>query len=106
MHQLGFCSDIFGVFRNVHQFVLCNLLGLSLMWVAIMGVIVIYIYALIGFAFFRASFDTDESRFCSTLAECFVTVLRYGAVGELTEVMSIRVCSPLQQYVVWSQKMA
>ena len=71
-----------------------------------MGVIVIYIYALIGFAFFRASFDTDESRFCSTLAECFVTVLRYGAVGELTEVMSIRVCSPLQQYVVWSQKMA
>ena len=68
-----------------------------------MGVIVIYIYALIGFAFFRASFDTDESRFCSTLAECFVTVLRYGAVGELTEVASILV---LQQYVVWFQKMA
>ena len=58
-----------------------------------MGVIVIYIYALIGFAFFRASFDTDESRFCSTLAECFVTVLRYGAVGELTEVVSIFVFS-------------
>ena len=54
-----------------------------------MGVIVIYIYALIGFAFFRASFDTDESRFCRTLAECFVTVLRYGAVGELTEVITI-----------------
>ena len=40
------------------------------MWVAIMGVILIYIYALIGFAFFRASFDTDESRFCRTLTEC------------------------------------
>ncbi len=54
-----------------------------------MGVIVIYIYALIGFAFFRSSFDTEESRFCSTLWQCFVTVLRYGAVAELTEVNSM-----------------
>ena len=70
------------------------------MWVAIMGVIVIYIYALIGFAFFRASFDTDESRFCRTLAECFVTVLRYGAVGELTEVITI-FCLIIFTVVCW-----
>ena len=74
----------FSHFNN--KFGVLYFLGLSLMWVAIMGVILIYIYALIGFAFFRASFDTGESRFCNSLAECFMTVLRYGAVGELTDV--------------------
>ncbi len=60
--------------------------GLSLMWVGIMGLIVIYIYALIGFAFFRASFDPEDQKYCQTLYQCFVTLIRYGAVGELADV--------------------
>lgn len=62
------------------------ILGASLLWVFIMGIIIIYIYALIGFAFFRALFNPEDSLYCRTLAECFVSVLRYGGPGELTDV--------------------
>ena len=51
-----------------------------------MGVIVIYLYALIAFAFMRASFDVENEMYCNTLLQCFVTVLRYGVIGDITDV--------------------
>ncbi len=51
-----------------------------------MGVIVIYIYALIGFAFFRPLFNTGDEMYCGTLGECSVTLLRYGGAAQLSDV--------------------
>ena len=51
-----------------------------------MGVIVIYIYALIAFAFFRPLFNPDDELYCATLAECTVSLLRYGGAAQLTDV--------------------
>ena len=60
--------------------------GKSLLWVAILGLIVFYIYALISFALLRSSFDPDNELYCATLWQCTVTVVRYGLVGDLFDV--------------------
>ena len=60
--------------------------GQSLLWVMIMGLIIIYLYGLIGFAFLRPLFDPEDELYCHTLAQCVVTVLRYGVVGGISEV--------------------
>ncbi|XP_055890997.1 inositol 1,4,5-trisphosphate receptor-like isoform X3 [Biomphalaria glabrata] len=59
--------------------------GMSLLWVAILGLIVIYIYALIGFALLRVYFDNEKTLFCSTLWQCTVTVIRFGLIGDMFE---------------------
>ena len=57
---------------------------------ALLGLIVIYIFSLIAFATFRATFDPAEDElFCSTLYECTLTVLRYGLVGDIYDVSTI-----------------
>nr|XP_019924346.2 inositol 1,4,5-trisphosphate receptor type 1 isoform X2 [Crassostrea gigas] len=57
--------------------------GVSLLWVAILGLIVIYIYALVGFSLLRAYFSPGEYLYCSTLWQCTVTVIRYGLIGDM-----------------------
>ncbi|XP_035825085.1 inositol 1,4,5-trisphosphate receptor type 3 isoform X3 [Aplysia californica] len=59
--------------------------GMSLLWVAVLGLIFIYIYALVGFAIFRAHFAPGNYLYCSTLWECTVTVIRYGLIGDMFE---------------------
>ncbi|XP_046366515.2 inositol 1,4,5-trisphosphate receptor type 3-like isoform X5 [Haliotis rufescens] len=59
--------------------------GMSLLWVAVLGFILIYIYSLIGFALLRSYFSPDEYLYCSTLWECTVTVIRYGLIGDMFE---------------------
>ena len=56
--------------------------GKSLLWVAILLLIIIYIYAVISFSLLRIEFsDPDaENVFCETLDECFVSVLRFGLI--------------------------
>jgi len=45
-------------------------------------VVIIYIYALIAFAFLRKSFDeTEDGAFCETSFQCFVTSLRLGLLS-------------------------
>ena len=60
--------------------------GKSLVWVAILGMVVFYIYALISFALLRSSFDPESQMFCETLWQCTVTVIRYGLIGDIFEV--------------------
>ena len=67
-------------------FLLFIVSGVSLLWVAILGLIVIYIYALIGFAALRAFFAPGEYLYCSTLWQCTVTVIRYGLIGDMFDV--------------------
>lgn len=57
--------------------------GKSLLWVAVLGFIVFYLYALVSFALLRASFTPSERRYCDTLWQCTVTVIRYGLVGDI-----------------------
>ena len=73
--------------------------GKSLLWVAILGLIVFYIYALISFALLRSSFDPDSELYCATLWQCTITVIRYGLVGDLFDV-SIHSSSHLFSYLV------
>lgn len=62
------------------------LLGWSLFWVAVLGLIVIYIYALIGFSLLRAFFDPTNYLYCHTLWQCTITVIRYGLIGDMFDV--------------------
>ena len=60
--------------------------GSSLLWVAALGLIVIYVYAVGTFAFMPNDFDDndgDVALFCGTLFECFVTVLDYGLLDTI-----------------------
>ncbi|CAC5357472.1 unnamed protein product [Mytilus coruscus] len=66
-----------GVIKSVTQ----N--GWSLLWVAILGLIVIYIYALIGFSLLRSFFDPSNYLYCHTLWQCTITVVRYGLIGDM-----------------------
>ncbi|XP_065894275.1 inositol 1,4,5-trisphosphate-gated calcium channel ITPR1-like isoform X2 [Dysidea avara] len=60
--------------------------GSSLLWVAALGLIVIYVYSVGTFAFMPNDFDSndgDTNLFCGTLFECFVTVLEYGLLDTI-----------------------
>ena len=67
----------------------CCLTGVALLWVAALGGVVLYIYAVISFAFLHESADNeaDSDRendlFCDTLGQCFITVIRYGLIDNL-----------------------
>lgn len=57
--------------------------GIALLWVAGLGGVVLYIYAVISFAFLHESFDPQEDLYCESLGECFITVVRYGLIDNL-----------------------
>lgn len=71
-----------GVIKSVTQ----N--GWSLFWVAVLGLIVIYIYALIGFSLLRAFFDPANYLYCHTLWQCTITVIRYGLIGDMFDAVA------------------
>ena len=62
--------------------------GVSLLWVAVLGGIILYIYAVISFAFLHESFhDKGENPlYCNTLGHCFITVIRWGLIDNLGQV--------------------
>ena len=57
--------------------------GISLLWVAALMVIVIYMYSLASFAFLRAHFDMGDGMFCQTSWQCFISSLRVGLMDSL-----------------------
>ena len=63
--------------------------GIALLWVAALGGVVLYIYAVISFAFLHESADNsgeedkDNDLFCETLGQCFITVIRFGLIDNL-----------------------
>ena len=67
--------------------------GKSLLWVAVLGVIVIYIFALVTFAMLRGNMDPtpdgEQNLYCRTLYECTLALIRYGLIGDLFEVSTI-----------------
>eukprot|EP00299_Pterocystis_sp_00344_P013936 c6880_g1_i1.p1 GENE.c6880_g1_i1~~c6880_g1_i1.p1 ORF type:complete len:942 (-),score=263.87 c6880_g1_i1:54-2879(-) len=74
--------------KNVMKAVTQN--GKSLVVTAIFGSIIIYMYAIIGFVFFRGHYLTDDNDLlCTDLFQCTITTLngglRKGDVGELLQ---------------------
>ncbi|XP_019849736.1 PREDICTED: inositol 1,4,5-trisphosphate receptor type 1-like isoform X1 [Amphimedon queenslandica] len=59
--------------------------GISLIWVAVLGIIVLFIYAVISFAFLHQYFKItdDASLYCKSLLECMYSVLRYGLIDNI-----------------------
>jgi len=65
--------------KRVIQAVTTN--GVSLCLVALLGLAIFYIYALILFAFYRDwMWETTDGRHCTTIYQCFVSVLHHGLV--------------------------
>ena len=64
--------------------------GQALGYVALLILILIYIYSLVAFAFMREYFNHEEGKFCDNMWQCFVTSVRTGLLsgGGLGEAMS------------------
>ena len=66
-----------------------NHVGWALLNVALLGAIVIYIYAVICFAFVHESFFNPYTRaplVCDTIIQCFVSIIGDGLVNSLGRV--------------------
>ena len=60
--------------------------GISLLWVAALGVVILFIYSVISFAFLHESFlaeNDEDDLYCNNLFQCFITVIRYGLIDNL-----------------------
>eukprot|EP00744_Colponema_vietnamica_P004964 GILI01007336.1.p1 GENE.GILI01007336.1~~GILI01007336.1.p1 ORF type:complete len:878 (+),score=219.16 GILI01007336.1:344-2635(+) len=75
--------------KNVLKSVTRN--GLQLLITAALGLVVIYVYSLFGFYFFRSDYssDADTPMFCETLWMCLASTINYGlrAGGGIGEVL-------------------
>ena len=62
--------------------------GGTLVWVAVLVVIVVYNFSLTAFALYRSTLDPygELPFFGYNLLQTFVVILRYGIIGELYEV--------------------
>lgn len=56
-----------------------------LLWIAAFILTVLFAYSVVAFAFFYRSFETNDSegKFCASLLECLVTVIRFGLQDQL-----------------------
>ena len=58
-----------------------------MIWVAILGLIVLFIYAVISFAFLQNQYrhreNDDANLYCDNLGQCMYSVLRYGLTDNL-----------------------
>ena len=93
LRMVGACLHIPASPFHSHNYYIPILLGKSLLWVAALGVVVLYIYAVVSFAFLHESFQApdndDATLFCSTLYECFASTIRYGLIENLGLVLTI-----------------
>ena len=70
--------------HNLQQRVfILSCVGWSLLWVAALGLVVIYIYSVGTFALLPNEFhnqneDAENVLFCRSLIQCFISVLEYG----------------------------
>ena len=56
-----------------------------MIWVIILGLIVLFIYAVISFALLHNQFiiTDDANLYCDTLAQCMYSVMRYGLIDNI-----------------------
>ena len=56
-------------------------LGKELIFVGLLILSIVLIYAVLSFAFMYNFFNPDDNLYCDTLWECYVTVMREGLLG-------------------------
>ncbi len=61
-------------------------IGKALIWVAVLGIIVLFIYAVISFAWLHGYFSPEDDQFCDTLGQCLFSVVRIGLLDTLGSV--------------------
>ena len=85
MKNVNVCDSADNIGRNQYgTYFLCA--GKSLLWVAALGIMVLFIYAVISFAFLHESFFVENPEFplfCESLGQCFVSVMRYGLLDNI-----------------------
>ena len=59
--------------------------GKSLLYVAFLGMVVLFIYSVLSFAFLwdRYYMTDDAVLYCDTLFQCYVSIIRYGLIDNL-----------------------
>lgn len=57
--------------------------ALQLITIFVLGLVVIYIYAVISFALIPNYFSRERDEFCETIFQCFVTITRLGLLDTL-----------------------
>ena len=55
--------------------------GVTLLYVAALLMVIIYIYTLVVFATMRMEMDRDEGLFCTNMLECFLTSVKLGLLS-------------------------
>ena len=62
-----------------------SIIGISLVWVALLGLVMLFIYAVISFAFLHNFFIVydDAALYCASLLQCAYSVLRYGLIDNI-----------------------
>ncbi|RKO85775.1 RyR and IP3R homology associated-domain-containing protein [Blyttiomyces helicus] len=50
----------------------------SLSKTVLLGILIVYVYSVVGFVFFRHAFDRNSGLYCDSLFDCFITILSYG----------------------------
>ena len=63
--------------------------GGTLICVAVMCLVFIFIFTLIGFAKFRSAMDPPL--YCKSLAQCFTVMMRMAIIGDLFQVENVHV---------------
>ena len=69
----------------------CLFSGLAMLWVLGYLFILIFIFALISFAFYRELYSSESGLYCTTAYECLTTVLHRGLIVGTYEVRKERV---------------
>ena len=59
---------------------------MSLLLIYLFGLVFIYIFALVNFAFYRELFDAEIGSYCTSFYECIVTIHHRAFVLSLFEV--------------------
>lgn len=59
------------------------IIAFQLISVALLGLSILFILAVVSFAFWHDYFD-NEDRFCRTMLECYVSVIREGLFGTVS----------------------
>ena len=59
----------------------------------LLGLSVLLIYSVFSFVFLHDMFDARDHLYCSTLIQCYITVIREGLLNSLAVVIKCTVCS-------------
>jgi len=78
------------------------------MLVALLGMAIFYVYALITFGFYRDFWPAVSGRHCRTMYECYISVIHHGLSNSLYAVRMCempRVLFCVSGFMGWKEKL-